>query len=275
MESIVQCPVCSQPLHHTSKKWACDNQHHFDLAKQGYCNLLLANQKKSAAPGDDRQMLQARYEFLQAGFYRPITATINKLISKYIPNPQHILDLGCGEGYYLASLQESQNKTDCQYYGTDISKEALKLAARQHKSINWFVAAAKKQPFTDHQLDLVLNIFAPADWQEVLRILKPAGYVLLAVAGENHLQALREMVYSTVNAHHPERFLDKIGTDFELISSEESQFELQLEDKSSIRSLLQMTPFYWQADEKCRQSIENLQSLTTPVNVRLYLLKAR
>ncbi|MCK4707934.1 MAG: methyltransferase domain-containing protein [Gammaproteobacteria bacterium] len=275
MRSIVQCPVCSHPLHRVENKWACDNRHHFDLAKQGYCNLLLANQKKSAAPGDDRQMLLARSEFLKAGFYQPVSEAINNLIIRNTTDLRQILDLGCGEGYYLASLKDSLNNLECQHYGTDISKEALKLAARQHKSINWFVAAAKKQPFTDHQLDLILNIFAPADWHEIYRILKPGAYVLLAVAGENHLQTLREMIYNQVQAHQPDRFLDKIGADFELISSHDCQFELHLDDNQSIKSLLQMTPFYWQADEKHRQSIENLQSLTTPVNVRLYLLKAR
>lgn len=280
MNTIVQCPVCRQPLTRLNNKWACDKQHHFDIARQGYTNLLLANQKKSSTPGDDRQMLEARYDFLSSGFYQPVSDAISNLITNTLINNnesklQNILDIGCGEGYYLSSLKQSLDLSGCEYFGTDISKEALKLAARHHKSINWFVAAAKNQPFIEQQLDLILNIFAPADWQEIHRILKPDAHVLLAVAGENHLQTLREMIYDKVTPHQPDRFLDKIGADFELIDSHDCQFNLQLDDKESIHSLLQMTPFYWQADEKCRQSIENLQSLSTPVNVRLYLLKAR
>ena len=218
-------------------------------------------------------MLQARYAFLNAGHYQPISDAINQMIIQHCGTPEQVLDLGCGEGYYLSRLKQELNNPDSHYYGTDISKQALKLAARQHKSIDWFVAAAKSQPFLDHQLDLILNIFAPADWQEVQRILKPDGHVLLAVAGNNHLQNLREMIYESVKAHQPERFLEKTGDAFELIDSTDCQFELHLSDNESIQSLLQMTPYFWQADEQCRQSIEDLQSFSTPVNVRLYLLK--
>ena len=274
MKTITQCPVCQQTLYPQENKWVCDNHHHFDNAKQGYCNLLLANQKSSASPGDDAQMLQARYDFLAAGHYQPIADAINQLVKKHCNQATQVLDIGCGEGYYLSSLQQSIDKPDCHFYGTDISKQALKLAGRHHKTINWFVAAAKKQPFLDHQLDLVLNIFAPADWQEIHRIIKPDGIVVLAVAGNNHLQSLRELIYDTVKPHQPERFLDKTGKDFELVDSYNCQFTLALTQQDEIRSLLKMTPYYWQAGEIGRQSIENLQSFTTPVNVCLYLLKA-
>ncbi|MDH5424686.1 MAG: methyltransferase domain-containing protein [Gammaproteobacteria bacterium] len=273
MNSIVRCPVCQQSLSEQGKAWHCENNHHYDVAKQGYCNLLLANQKGSATPGDDANMLQSRHVFLSAGHYQPVSGAINRLITKHCSTLRQILDLGCGEGYYLSALKQQLNNPDAHYYGTDISKQALKLAARHHKSINWFVAAAKNQPFLDHQLDLILNIFAPADWHEIQRILKPEGHVLLAVAGSNHLQSLRELIYESVNAHQPERFIEKFAAAFELIESTDCQFTLQLADNESIRSLLHMTPYFWQAGEQCRQSIEDLQSFSTPVNVRLYLLK--
>lgn len=272
--TIVQCPVCQQPLSPADKQWRCENNHQFDNAKQGYCNLLLANQKKSLQPGDDRQMLMARNEFLNAGHYQPVIQSIIELVKNHCTDLHHILDIGCGEGYYLSQLQQQLDNPAISFYGTDISKEALKLAARHHPAINWFVAAAKKQPFVDHQLDLVLNVFAPADWQEIKRITKPGGHILLAVAGENHLLGLRQQIYQTVRPHQPERFLQKISDDFELITTKTCQFILELTDNASIRSLLQMTPYYWQADEKCRQSIESLQSLSTPVNFQFYLLKA-
>jgi len=220
-------------------------------------------------------MLLARSQFLNAGFYQPVTDAINSLITQHCPAIHNLLDIGCGEGYYLSSLQHYMHDPSIHFYGTDISKEALKLAARSYKDIHWFVAAAKNQPFIEHQLDLILNIFAPADWQEIKRILKPEGHVLLAVAGENHLQGLRELIYQQVEPHKPERFLDKTGTDFELIATQSCLFELQLNDNQAINSLLQMTPYYWQADEQHRQSIGNLQSLSTPVNFQLYLLKSR
>lgn len=219
-------------------------------------------------------MLDARCHFLSAGYYQPVAEAMTELVTQHCQPLAQVIDVGCGEGYYLAFLQQAMSITEAEYYGTDISKEALKLAARQHREIYWLVAAAKKLPFLDHQADLVLNIFAPADWTEIHRVLKPGGFVLLAVAGENHLQGLRELVYDEVQPHQPSRFLDRMDSDFELIATKSSQFELQLDDNNAIRSLLQMTPFYWQAPLQRRQSIENLQSLKTPVNVQFYLFQA-
>lgn len=218
-------------------------------------------------------MLTARHEFLSAGYYQPVADSITELVNQHIDSPQHIVDIGCGEGYYLSALQQALT-AEINYYGTDISKEALKLAARHHQQIKWFVAAARKLPFLDHSVDLVLNIFAPADWDEIKRVLKKQGHLLLAVAGDNHLHGLRELIYDSVRPHQPERFLQQTSEHFELIADKSCQFELQLDDNAAIRSLLQMTPYFWQADETRRQSIENLQCLSTPVNFQFYLFKA-
>ena len=273
--TIIQCPVCQQALNASAKSWHCENNHQFDIAKQGYCNLLLANQKKSANPGDDRQMLDARHRFLSAGFYQPVIDSMTELVKQHASLPHHVIDIGCGEGYYLSALQHSLSNSDCQFYGTDISKDALKIAGREHKSISWFVAAARRQPFLDQSVDLALNIFAPADFAEIKRLLRPGGYLLLAVAGNNHLQALRELIYDQVKPHQPERFLQQVVGDFELIADNSCQFELQLEDNIAVRDLLQMTPYFWQADKTRRESIENLQCLSTPVNFQFYFLQAR
>ena len=220
-------------------------------------------------------MLDARHQFLSAGYYQPIADTMTELVQQLVYRPEHIVDIGCGEGYYLSALQQSLADEQIYFYGTDISREALKIAAREHKAIEWFVAAARKQPFLDHSVDLVMNIFAPADFTEIKRLLRPGGHLMLTVAGDNHLQALRELIYDQVKPHQPERFLQQVVDDFELIADKSCQFELQLDDNSAVRNLLQMTPYYWQADKTRRQSIENLQCLSTPVNFQFYLLQAR
>ena len=280
MNSIVKCPVCQQPLQKSDNKWQCDNQHHFDIARQGYCNLLLANQKKSREPGDSRAMLDARQSFLSAGYYQPVAEHIQQLvIQHYQPDWQHIADIGCGEGYYLQQLHQSlkSHHTDLgiQFYGTDISKEALKLAARRDHDINWFVAATKNLPFLDHQCDLLLNIFAPADWSEFQRVLKPGALVLLAVAGERHLNELKKHIYQEARPHQPMRFINKAAPWFELLQQSELAYELQLQQPQAVQQLLQMTPYFWTLNAERRQQIENLQTLTTPVNVHFFLMKAR
>ena len=52
--------------------WRCTQGHSFDIARQGYVNLLPVQNKRSRDPGDSKTMIVARQEFLVAGFYQPI-----------------------------------------------------------------------------------------------------------------------------------------------------------------------------------------------------------
>jgi len=59
------CPVCGGllQLNPSGKSYVCQNQHSFDLAKEGYLNLLPVQYKHSKEPGDSKQMMLARREF--------------------------------------------------------------------------------------------------------------------------------------------------------------------------------------------------------------------
>ena len=75
-----QCPLCASPLSvQTNQPWRCDKGHSFDVAKQGYVNLLPVQFKNSLQPGDDKAMVQAREAFLNAGFYDPLIQAISKI----------------------------------------------------------------------------------------------------------------------------------------------------------------------------------------------------
>ena len=70
------CPVCGQRLRRGEKTWNCDGGHAFDVARQGYVNLLPVTQKHSLHPGDTRQQVVARRAFLDRGFYLPIVRAL-------------------------------------------------------------------------------------------------------------------------------------------------------------------------------------------------------
>ena len=69
--SIFICPLCQSPLTIADKTWQCDGshiannpkqtQHSFDVARQGYVNLLPVQQKKSKDPGDSQASIDARH----------------------------------------------------------------------------------------------------------------------------------------------------------------------------------------------------------------------
>ena len=108
--SIIICPNCKSLLHQFEKIVRCQNGHSFDFSKEGYINLLLANQKKKNNPGDNKIMVNARDEFLSTGHYDflldNIESTINAfdIFSTSNGGIIHLLDLGCGTGFYTRNL---------------------------------------------------------------------------------------------------------------------------------------------------------------------------
>ena len=105
------CPYCQNPLINTgNKNYACDLNHCFDIAKEGYINLLPVNQKKSKAPGDNEMMIAARRIFLELGFYDPLIDRLKTIIqTDFSFNNNHFvaLDAGCGEGYYSEKVMNN------------------------------------------------------------------------------------------------------------------------------------------------------------------------
>jgi 23S rRNA (guanine745-N1)-methyltransferase len=187
------CPVCSQPLTKMALEFSCANRHSFDLAKEGYLNLLVRKGKAPEFEGDSPEMLGARRRFLEGGTYdvllsRLIAVTGNILHDK----PGVILDVGCGEGYYLGGIVRTIHK-DSEGFGMDISKKAISMAAKRHSDVFFVVADTNVVlPFEDGSIDLLLDVFAPRNASEFFRVLKPGGSLVVIAPGPSHLQALRE-----------------------------------------------------------------------------------
>jgi 23S rRNA (guanine745-N1)-methyltransferase len=132
-----QCPSCSELLSLNAKVWQCDNGHTFDCAKEGYVNLLLAQHKNSKAPGDSKEMVVARQQFLAQGYYRPLADKIGAIVADFVNNktPLSLLDAGCGEGYYTGQVLDKlvQQGVSVIASGIDISKPAIIKAAKRKK----------------------------------------------------------------------------------------------------------------------------------------------
>lgn len=272
------CPLCHQPLTATEKFWHCENKHSFDIAKQGYCNLLPVQHKKSKSPGDDAQMVAARKTFLGEGHYLPLAQQLNRRVieqlqSKNINNAQ-LLDAGCGEGYYTSLLGQAlqQHSSQHQLIGTDISKHAILAAAKQDKNTQWFVANSNALPVARHSCDILLSLFSPTQPAEFYRALKHDGLLILATTGKNHLLELRELLYQQVNdgVFDPSAALEQ---QFTLIDIETIDFELQLHNNLSIQNLLAMTPHYWRASPERKSALEKISQLSISVDIQLHRFK--
>ncbi len=272
--SILICPHCKLPLRITeNNSYGCENNHQFDIAKEGYVNLLPANQKKSKNPGDSELMIAARRSFLAEGHYDPLLDEISELIQDEVSKEKAttILDAGCGEGYYTDRLVRNLEKIAPQVYGTDISKYAVRIAAKRYKSVHFFVSSIFNLPVADSSVDLIVSIFAPFQAEEFQRILTSNGALLIVSPAENHMKEIAELVYDEFRPHE-RTILDKIPDAFVKVKAERCSFKLELTDNESLVNLLKMTPYYWSASEKQVANFQTIQtiSVTCDFNITVF-----
>lgn len=249
MKALI-CPLCALPLSESLQGLVCANRHQFDRAKEGYFNLLPVQHKNSREPGDAKQQLIARRAFLTAGYFLPLIDALKKIINA---NIQNLLDIGCGEGYFTRLLSEHCYNADI--YGLDIAKAGIRLAAKNSLSkITYVVASSHALPIADASMDVIIRIYAPSKDEELFRVLKPDGKLIIVTPGEQHLIALRQKIYQTIKTHPkpktPESFFE--------VSQHSVSFPLNIPSGGLTASLLEMTPFSWKlTPELLEQSIKN------------------
>ena len=233
------CPVCGQALSRKEASWQCENRHSFDVARQGYVNLLTVDRKHARHPGDTKEQVAARRTFLDAGFYLPIVQTVCQMIVPLAPKA--VLDTGCGEGYYLTRLQEQLPKTE--FAGIDISKDAVRFAAVRNKNALWLTATAAALPFPAESFDCVLSMFALTVAGEFARVLRQKGWFLQVLAGPEHLMGLKNIIYPEIL--HKEKILHPDVPGFFLDRTETLEFTFTVDENAQVQNLLSMTPHYF------------------------------
>lgn len=178
----LRCPVCGGGVELSGRMLGCVDRHSFDVAKQGYVNLLGRAAPKNA---DTPAMVAARDRFLSAGFYSPIVDTLAPLLA----DAQRVVEVGAGTGYYLSNALAS----NAFGLATDVSVAAARRSARAHPRVASVVADTwEGLPLKDDSVDLVLCVFAPRNMQEFRRVLAPGGRVVFVVPNEEHLASVRE-----------------------------------------------------------------------------------
>ena len=240
------CPICGEALQRSDRTYACGKKHSFDIARQGYVNLLPVQNKRSKNPGDTRDMVAARKSFLDRGHYQPIADAVCRLLGGSLSGSAPVLlDAGCGEGYYLTALQrqlEEAGREPC-CMGVDISKEAVRFAAARNKQALWITASAARLPFRDASVDGVMSMFALTVPEEFRRVLKPGGCFLEVTAGRDHLMALKNLIYSEIIEKQAKPAPGYPG--FTSLAQEVLEFPVELTEPQEVQQLLSMTPHFW------------------------------
>lgn len=272
-KSCLKCPVCDSELYaiEQMRLYKCDQNHSFDMAKEGYINLLLSHEKKSKNPGDSQEMVVSRQSFLSKGFYEPISDEINKTVKAYFKRvnecPETFLDLGCGEGYYLKRLIQSLDHAATEYYGLDISKSAVKLASRHHKEAHWIVANSFFTPFMTQSLSGILSVFSPIDMSECKRMLKKEGVLIRVFPETNHLMQLKEVIYPEIKVKEYEQYLNDLEG-LEVISVKNVTYDMTLKNENLVELLL-MTPHFWRVKEENKKALLKMDTIVVTVSVSI------
>lgn len=255
------CPICKNilSLNAWGNAYRCDNNHSFDIAKEGYVNLLPVQKKHSKDPGDSKEMIRARHEFLEMGHYDEMAKTLAEIVHSSLESipasdeNKKILDLGCGEGFYSRKIQTKSCDDRIEIHGLDIAKNAIVLAAKKQKTANYVVASSNDMPFPDDHFDLIYRVYAPSKDDELARVLKPAGHFLKVTPGPRHLWQLKELIYDDVREHSA---LPESPKGFKPIKTVQKSHRIK-PDQLSRTALLQMTPFAWQTTEEKVLAINN------------------
>ena len=281
-----KCPNCSAPLvpYLEQKPYVlrCENNHSFDVAKQGYVNLLLPQKRGAALPGDSADMVRARTAFLDGGYYRAFSDGVNRFAADTVKACSHprpvILDAGCGEGYYTARLHDALRAENISAVcaGFDLSRDAVSHAAKRAKAagcadtLSFAVASLFEMPVADHSADLIINLFAPVADAEFARVLKENGMLLMAVPAEDHLWGMKQVLYETPYKNEVRR---DILEHFTLIDVRRVTDTITVTDPDHIRALFAMTPYYWKTSPADRDRLYAQTKLVTEIAFDLLLYK--
>ena len=240
------CPICQENLTLVESSLKCNNRHSFDLAKFGYVNL--APQIKQSA-NYDKENFQNRQEILESGFYQAILEVVSDLLSNS-KNAKTILDIGCGEGFYSRKLQESH--LDKTFYAFDISKDSVQIATKSEPNwaVNWFVGDLARLPIKDASMDILLDIFSPANYGEFRRVLSKDGILIKVIPTKNHLKEIRQKVQDqlTNKDYSNQDIKNHFQEHFTILSSQTASLTKTI-TAEQLKALLSMTPLLFHIDQ--------------------------
>ena len=244
--SAFACPICQENLNLIETSLKCSNRHSFDLAKFGYVNL--EPQIKQSA-NYDKENFQNRQQILEAGFYQAILEGISDILATK-SSAKTVLDIGCGEGFYSRKLQESHS--DKTLYAFDISKDSVQIAAKSEPNwaVNWFVGDLARLPIKDASMDILLDIFSPANYGEFRRVLSQNGILIKVIPTENHLKEIRQMLQEqlTKKDYSNQDIKEHFQEHFRIQSSQIASLTKSITAEQR-QALLSMTPLLFHVDQ--------------------------
>ena len=266
------CPVCGGELCREETRYVCPAGHSFDRARSGYVNLLRSSSQ--GRHGDDKLMVRARREFLEQGYYDPLSEAVCEAATAAAGEHCVLVDAGCGEGKYTAVVfraLDAAGKT-AEIVGVDISKDALAYAARRLRGAEFAVASSAHLPLKGESADIVLNIFSPLAAEEFARVLRPGGTLVRVYPLERHLWELKALIYERPYENPPTP-LEIPG--FVQAGTRSLRYAIHLHSAEDVMRLFRMTPYYYKTGKADQRKAAEAQSLDVTLEFGITVYRKR
>jgi 23S rRNA (guanine745-N1)-methyltransferase len=266
---LLRCPVCGGGLEEGEGVVRCGAGHSFDIARQGYVNLV-------PGQGDTPEMVEAREAFLAAGHYARLSAALAEeartASGAGAAGSGAVLDIGAGTGYYLARVLDAL--PDAPGIAIDSSQPALRRAARAHPRAAAVGADAWRElPLRDGVAALILSVFAPRNPAEMARVLAEGGSLIAVTPTTRHLfELVGPLGLLSVPDDKADRLDEQLGSHFELSERRNVEHAMFL-NREEAAQLVRMGPSAWHVDEQT--VAERLALLPDPLTVTASMTLSR
>ena len=265
--NILMCPVCNEDLFDFGASIQCINKHNFDKSRDNYVNLLSPNKKHSQRPGDDKESVQSRHKVFVSGHFDTVVDSVRKGMNNHFGNtcPEYIVDLGCGEGYYL---QKTWNRRPATKIGFDISKYAIQIAAKNRPDCHWYVANSAIIPVKAGSVDILTCCFSPI-FRENIDLIKRHGMLVLINAGPHHLKEITDLLYER---DQPQIF-DPSSRVAPLVhlKTQRVKYKIAIDNKDVLRDFVRMTPHYYKSKKDNQTLLLNKYPDCLTIDVEIFL----
>ncbi len=253
---VFRCPICAKRLVvFEPSGLRCGSNHNFDLAKNGYLNLLNTHPKSEYG----KELFLARRKVFSSYIFHGLWTELYDTIENMEPKNGVVLDAGCGEGLLLSRLY--QRFPSLKLIGLDISRDGIKLAASHAEPIIWCVGDLAQLPLNDRVADVVLNILSPANYSEFERVLKHSGYVIKVIPGEEYLQEIRELVNDTT-PYNNQDVMENLKDNMNIVEVRKVHYKSEVVSEFQ-SEIIKMTPL----TSKRGLSTRPIDSLTIDLNI--------